>query len=476
MNITFSFDIEKKWIFIIQWLLILIIGCEILIGITFTASESDFLQLLKWETLAIWVWTFFSCNFLGLSYYHPYRMFLIAFFIFLLGRVFLDVLRVMDFASDIFFIEGLNFGISTQFMMLSLINLFMLFLHFGIIGGSMIKEGEQVLQHWKHDPVLERVGFFLFWAFLLPAIIYWYQFISFVFEYGYRGLNSESVIISSNIFIRLSDDMLMCGYFLLLSSKTTIKKLRWPTLIYIFILLATLLTGRRIFFFTQLLTIIAYYGWRNKISKKCFFAIAIGMVILAVIVGIYRSITDFSAVNKYNFFSNFIADQGISVHSVGLTVDYINQGDLSYDIRYLVQPLENIIGTVHSGYHADQLVSHNFFLADRLSSLFDQELFISGGGLGSSIVAEFYVVAGIWGVILGGFGFGFALIMISRVLFRFNIGMVILLITLPMLLFTPRAHPLLPLVELVKPLLIISFCLIFYYVVRANSRLSLQSS
>lgn len=474
MNIIFSFDTKKKWIFIIQWLLIIVVGCEVLWYFVTNAYSVFFLQLLKWETIVVWGWIFFSCNLLGISYYHPYRIFLIAFFVFILGRVLLDVFGVINFASDIFFVQGFNFSFSTQCMMLILVLLFMLFLHLGVIGADIIKEDSKLLERWCYSPDMERVGLFLFWAFLLPAVIYWYQFICFVLEHGYRSLNSGSVIISSNIIIKLSDDLLMCGYFLLLASKTKIRKLRWPTLIYILILLATLLTGRRIFFFTQLLTIITYYGLRNKITKKWVFMIAVGMMVLAVIVGIYRSITDLNGIHEYNFITNFFADQGISIHSIGLVIDYINCGDLSYDIRYLIQPIENIIGIADSGYHANQIVSHNFFLADRLSFLFDQELFVQGGGLGSSIIAEFYVTAGIFGVILGAFCFGLMLIMIPRLLFYSNAGVVILLIMLPMLLFTPRAYPLLPVVELIKPLLLIVISFIGFYIVRKNSHLSTQ--
>jgi len=401
---------------------------------------------------------------LELKFYHPYRMLLCAFFVFLLGRIFIDILGYGDFAKNFLFYEGRVIGRYLQFRTLICLMLFLCLMHLGVILALKKNSGIKLIS-WTHNLNMERFGKFLFWSFLIPSIYYYYIFISFTLENGYANKLYGDDVIDANILIKLSDDILKIGYLLLLASKPSIKSLKYPTILYLVIMFSTLLTGNRVYFFTTVLMIMTYFGYRNMLSKKVTLIIGSTLLVLAVLVGVYRTFNDFSFVGNYeydNFFVSFFRDQGISIHTVSLTIDMIDQGILTYDFRYLYMPLLGLL------YQSD-VVLERFYLADSEAFLYDSSYYSLGGGFGSSIVSEFYAYCGIIGVIFGSLICGFLLIKSVNLLFRNNWSVYGMLLMLPMLYYTPRSYPLIPIITSIKPLILTIFLFIlfdFFYIKR----------
>jgi oligosaccharide repeat unit polymerase len=155
---------------------------------------------------------------------------------------------------------------------------------------------------------------------------------------------------------------------------------------------------------------------------------------------------------------DFFATQGISVHAIGLTIDYNNKELISKDIRYFFEPVNNIFVQFGNafGVQTRRSIQDDFFLGDRISYIYEVNMLSRGGGLGSSLIAEFYIVGGVFGVVIGGFLYGLIIMLLVNKWFKSNLGVLLLLFVLPMLYFTPRAHPLQPFTEAVKPCILIA--------------------
>jgi oligosaccharide repeat unit polymerase len=460
MNFLFFTKNKLLNVIIIHWAIIIFSVGILVLGFSFDIIHKPYLEFLKWQVILVFLWAYFSFGYIGMPFYHPYRMFLIAFFSFLLGRIFLDILGFIQFEEDVFFQVGLRFSLNTQFLILCFLMLFLLFFHLSAL--ILYKDVNKVVTlNWTYNERFYRIGLILFWVWLAPAIFYWYQYVSYVLVHGYRNLTADDKIITPNFIIKLADDFFTIGYFFLLASKPNIKKLRWPTVIYILVMLCTLLTGRRIFFFTQMLMIVTYFGFRDKLSKKVIVILGVFMMMLAVIVGIFRSLSEFSfskSVNYNNIMIDFFATQGISVHAIGLTIDYNNKELISKDIRYFFEPVNNIFVQFGNafGVQTRRSIQDDFFLGDRISYIYEVNMLSRGGGLGSSLIAEFYIVGGVFGVVIGGFLYGLIIMLLVNKWFKSNLGVLLLLFVLPMLYFTPRAHPLQPFTEAVKPCILIA--------------------
>ena len=127
---------------------------------------------------------------------------------------------------------------------------------------------------------------------------------------------------------------------------------------------------------------------------------------------------------------------------------------MNYSFRYFVEPLYG-----KNGYQPQNKGDDYFLLADRMSYYFTGN-FENGGGLGSSIVAEFYAVGGIFGVMVLSFLFGFSLFWLMS---KINNPMrfLLLFLLLPGIYYTPRGHPLASLI-FAEQQIVLLLCFLFF--------------
>jgi hypothetical protein len=432
---------------------------ESLFGITYGL----FLEVAKWILLILFFWTAITARLTDFEWTHPYFIFLIAFFTFLLGRIFLDVIGIIDFG--VWETHG-NKSFSPYFQLSTIkqLTFALLFMHFGALFGKEYGRHYPISQ-WEEDPWLQRLGLLTFWVFLIPALLYWKEILVFVLENGYRGLViHKGNLVTGNLLFRLSEDFYKAGFLLFLAGKPSVKKLWLPTLIYILVLISTLITGRRVYMFTQVLMLVAYFGFRGLVSKKIMIAIASILVVLAVAVGYYRSLTNFelAEVKYYEAGAEFLSSQGVSAYTVGLTVQYIEDGSIRHDLRYLYYPFTSYLSTLfHSLIGSESIkanIDKNYKLADRISYRFlGAKSFSEGNGTGSSFVAEFYALAGSFGVIIMSFVIMALYIGLIERWKVSPIGMYLILCGLPFFFYANRADFIVLWTDLIKPVVLLIF-------------------
>lgn len=417
---------------------------------------SPSVAFLKVFVLIVFIWNVFSYVVCANKSFDLYLVFLVVFFVFLLGRVFLDILGQNNFAQTIWFTDYV-FNIDTQFKILQLLIVSLLFMQFAALLVLLLYYKREELpkeSSWKYKRIIKKIGLYLFYFALIPYIISIFQQIIFVLNYGYVNLFSSSTLIVNNPLLQLSDDILKFGIYLFLACYPTKKEIKVPLIIYFILLGITLFIGRRGVVFTEILCLIVYFSFRKDINLKFKTLIFSGITIitLSLLVGLYRSDSRFNIMdyNIVHMLNNFTFEQGGSSNVIGYTI--VHEKEIEKDFGYLVDPIlyplkssfiANLFG-VKPAIRGQSIavIRDRHSLSHTLSYTVNPKLYLDGNGLGTSFIAEFYIVGGISGVAVMSFAYIFLLL---SFVFKYKytiVGMVLLFYILPNVLFAPRAHPL----------------------------------
>ena len=408
-------------------------------------------DFLKINTIIVYSWCVFSFMYCGEKIFHPYILFLVAFFVFILGRIFLDILGLSDFAQTIWFTVHV-FSENIQKEILETITLSLVCLHCGALFALGILSNKDVnYSTWHNKELIKKIGFFLFFISVIPYFLNVLVQVLYVFKHGYVSLYSAKELIVQNPILRIFDDFYKIGFFLYLATLPSKKEIRIPVIIYCTILGLTLLIGRRGTVFTEILTIIAYFGLRDEIKFKRFAFIVLSLIPLALVVQIIRSSGDLNTfdANPKEVLENFIFEQGGSSKILGYTFEF--EKELDGGLKYLFDPV--VVGLKNGTFgrmllkpvpvgQSLEVINSRYSLAHMISYKANPDIYLSGNGLGTSFVAEFYIAGRYWGVALLSFimFFGFVYF-IGR--YKYSVvGIFLLLYIMPNIFFMPRAHPL----------------------------------
>jgi len=432
-----------------------IILAQYFINLTFAQNMSD--QVLISIMLLVFVWIYFSAGYIGLAVYHPYRFFLLVFFLYNIGGFVYSLFNRVDFFEYPF---GTNTsGIYTQFVhseTLFSIIIFMLFIHFGVLLSLQYSRRPSLnITSWEdsgtNTNLTSIIGLFIFYISLLPAYYYFFSVIKEAFLLGgyqnYAFTETEGTT-KLPFFIRISDDLFKFGFWLYLSTIPKKSKLILPTILFFLpFFLMSFFTGSRVHAIVQGVTLVTYFAIVKYVNVKNMMAFMLIFILFATFIGVLRGTQDYDLVSAktivddkgINPFEDFFLAQGVSAHTICLTIVLVETHKIDYSLKFLIEPLYN-----KPGYQQNKKADDYFLLSDRISYYFTGN-FENGGGLGSSIVAEFYAVGGIFGVMFFSFCFGFLLLWL---LFKINnpLGFLFFLLLLPGIYYTPRGYALTPLI------------------------------
>ena len=339
------------------------------------------------------------------------------------------------------------------FNYLSIILFFYLFIHLGALFYISTLKAESYRDYeWKYDAQMELYGKILFYAFLLPSLYYYYHTLGQIFlAGGYMNAFGLEGSRNMNIIIRISDDIMKLGSLMLLASKAKKSKIIVPVVVYLLInFCISVISGSRVYFISQALFILVYFSMRVKIRPVIILLCVSFFVVFSIFVRDLRSSSDYTVNSNVSemfsfdeFVDSFVYPQGGSMHIVGLTVSLLEENKLNYSMRFFLDPLMG-----KRGYEINKRTDEYYNLADRLSAIMIPKYFIAGGGLGSSIIAEFYIYGGFITLITFSFLYGFLIFLLDDYKYKTNRMLTIYLFLLPGLFYVGRAHPWYPLQNL----------------------------
>ncbi len=430
--------------------------------------------------LVVFGWIYFSAGTLGISFAHPYRMFLIVFFLYTLSGF-----AYCIFSGESFFDYPFGRspgGIWSTFVQnetLFAILFFMLGLHWALMYYTYRHDNNQITQTnllTNIEPSTtamynRKIGLLLFFIFLLPTYYYYYVIIkeavamggymNYAFSVGDR-VGTENM----NILIRVSDDIFQFGFFLFLSSLPPKKKVYIPMILYFipFLLLSTF-TGSRVHVISQGMTLLIYYAMAYRVQTKKIILVLGAFFLLAMGIGILRSVENYNVQqaisnteeSENNVLQKFVLQQAMSAQTITMTINLHEEQNLDYSPRFLLEPL-----ITTGGYKQEKSPDEYYTLADRIAYYYNKS-FSLGGGLGSSVVAELYALGGMFAVMIGSVLFGLCVLYLSSQSVENPMRFCVSLLFLPGLLYTPRAYILAPITYAMTPLMLL---LVYYVFIR----------
>lgn len=396
----------------------------------------------------------------------PFLAFVGTYNILLLGRVYVSFFA--HYSDILYYLEAKNFY--NLFMALQVVTMALLCIYLGyrLFGPFFAKREKKIREkNWaavSQDPLLPIIRQISTVILLISSVASFYtlmQSILNVLRSGYLGSFTQVSEASIPSVVSRLSMFFVPSFAVFLATMPHRRQLYLPMTVYGVYLLATLFTGRRNTFVCEAITILIYFVLRDSLNKKekrifkkrtvvggGLFAV-VAMYLLQLMAEIraygqlsYRSFADTVV--------NFLYSQGASFRVVIQTVNSWDLFNHAMTWKYLFYPFElfvhnNIITKSLFGLSpiievqttAFVVSTHNY--AHALTYMVDPSRYLSGGGFGTSFVAEAYIAFGFVGVVLVGIGVGFILRFFSSMLTRSWVVIACCLIAIRDFVYIPRS-------------------------------------
>ena len=440
-------------------------GILLLITLATGTNLIYMLALMVWTNMMIYAYK-------DLEHRSMLFAFGIAFFVFLMGR---------DFLQQVFKYKVEKFPIDVQSHAYVSILLALLSIWFGYYLFSKSRKyksniTDYVYKHkyLKYIQKISLVTFCISWVFALASKIIVARFIAAnsYFEYytdfsGYLHSNMILYIISKiELFMPVALSIFM-------ATLPTKKQFRLTLFLYLIYILASLGTGQRSTFMLGLLWIFIYVVFRSGINKeerwfnKKFLILGLLFVpVLAMfgsIYSIWREGGDIQNINYINSLFDFFYDQGVTINAIKNAYIY---ADLIPEDFYTLEFLKSgllarIFGiTVYHGNTVEHALYGGSF-THALGYTVLGDMYLAGRGTGTSYIAELFFDFGYFGIVLGSLLYSFIILNITRIGKKNPFLLSICFLMVTQLLWAPRGSFSGMITVLFYPTTIIIYILIF---------------
>lgn len=387
-----------------SWIIIVIIVNALLISLTVISIENLLLNLI----LIIWANMMIYCL-ANISERGQIMVFLIAFFMFLIGRQFLEAYGLHTIESEfsdeiIFFAEKLILISLASFSFFTVIfNKLKLKLTAGTSSRKYRKENLDYNCHYYQTiRKYSKIGFYLTYAFGLYTI---FQVVLFVIKNGYLMFYSSYVNHTPYVIEKLGE-LSVLFFWIYLATLPEKKKIIFPLFLFLLRSILTLGTGQRFEFVSTILTLVVYIAMRNKtnrgkepwISRKTIIVAVIVAPILMFAMSYYNYIRlgkDFNFEHILDVFTDLFYRQGVTINVIKRYKLY--ESSFPTNKIYMLSKTNNIIRNGPIGFllgletfsgNTAEYATKGSSLAHTLSYIVLKARYINGEGLGSSYIAE----------------------------------------------------------------------------------------
>lgn len=279
-----------------------------------------------------------------------------------------------------------------------------------------------------------------------------------VLQGGYLASFTQTMEIPSAV-SRLST-LFVPSFVIFLGTLPSWRQMRWPLVVYAVYMGASLFTGRRNMLVTEALMLLFYFFFRDVLRprerRRLNWKWAIPVLVTGVF-GAYMLQQMAYARNGYvnwgrslgSVLMSFLDSQGASFRVVVQTVNHqsmIPPADAIWFLLYpfelffhnnaVIQALFGLMPIVEVQTPGFAQETHNY--AHWLTYAVDPQRYVSGGGFGTSFVAESYAAGGVLSVILVAAVLGMVFRWLPSLLTRNWVGIAAGLFVFRLLIYTPR--------------------------------------
>ncbi len=269
-------------------------------------------------------------------------------------------------------------------------------------------------------PIIRQVSVFLLAVSSLAFFFVLANTILNVAKYGYLGSFTQEAEKNVPTAISRLSMFFAPSFAIFLATLPNRRQMKFPMAIYAVYMFASLFTGRRNTFVCEVLMLVIYFVMRDSLlpkekrffqKKKVLWSIA-GLLLMMFALQRIAQVRAGTLTQEDGFFSsltNFVYSQGATFRVVIQTVNCWDRFDHRQTYLYLYFPFEqfvhnNVLLRTIFGYTPllniqnmqTALTTHNF--AHVITYMVAPDRYLSGGGFGTSFVAEAYVAYGMAGV------------------------------------------------------------------------------
>jgi len=393
------------------------------------------------------------------KYWHPIFIFLGTLTLFQGGLI---IFGDYDDYSYVW-LMGANFSLTETAIRLTFL-LISLSYWFTLIGGYFGKKSIVKDKNFSiySNHFLNRIKFFFLIIYFLTLPFYVYKqlnYFSFFLKYGYIAFYQTSDYLEQVGYIPRAISFItplafLC-FFLLERKKKNILFISLP---FFIITLSLLFSGFRGSFFTFWLTFLLFYKqkFNNHISYKSLFVLISIISIFGLMISLFR---EGIQINLIDIFNNnpiflFFKQQGVSYYVTAMAIEFRHEFAPRIFHYLVIEPFLAIFtklgGTPGNSFATDLMIKINY------------DGFLHGYGVGSTYLAEAYLLGGIPFACFFSFVLGF---LISRLFSYFEyttiFNKLIIFTFMQYIAFLPRDLLFMPLAQTVK----VAFYLPFLYVI-----------
>lgn len=251
-----------------------------------------------------------------------------------------------------------------------------------------------------NDFILERVSFFI-WALSSPFVFvhYIWHFLTFSTNYVLSYSSEAKEILSIVPYAWVFTNLFWIGFYLWFASVPQERSFNKCVLVYILISFISSLYGGRIIFIIPLCFVFWYrsLAYGREISKASMYLVVVLAFLFIFLMEVIRADQVLSYDYLIDFFIRSISKAQYSLSLYVNYIDVVNQNGGNFWVAPLLFPLSYLI---HGGSIVGQAPSSALLRGDLnhvMSSTLNYEAYISGAGLGSTLVSESFEY-GIYGI------------------------------------------------------------------------------
>lgn len=395
----------------------------------------------------------------------PLLIFTLSFDLLLLGRVYIVFFSRYD--QVLYNLEADNFRNLYQALLIVTMALLFVYAAYKLSAPLFFRREKAIrdrspisLHSGPLVPIIRQISVLVLFFSSIAFFYVLFQTVLYVFQHGYLASyvkqaeqNVPSVISRMSMFF-------VPSFAVFLATLPNRKQMRFPMVLYGIYMLISLFTGRRNTFVCEALMLIIYFVLRDSLlpkeqrvltRKKVVWAVVLAVVLMYVLEMIAELRAGYSVRHKNVFSSlvNFIYSQGASFRVVIQTVNCWDRFDHSTGYQFLFYPFEKYAHNntlLHSIFGFTPIVeaqnmnfvstTHNF--AHVITYMVDPTRYLTGGGFGTSYVAEAYVAYGMAGVAVMSAVVGVVFRFFSSMLTRSWVVLALCLLAVKDFVYIPR--------------------------------------
>lgn len=342
------------------------------------------IDIIQYELLVFYLYVLIYA-YKKMGAFSLYSLFLYTMFIFIYGRIFLDILGLFDWYWANKWMD-FYFPLSTQYEILNLLLISLLFVHLGFLIGK----GEKIItkNHIAHNEKLEKISLFFFYCSIPGTFAKYLIELKTILSYGYLAVFDGTLSnISYPIWTAGSGTLLISSYATFLASRPSKRKFWIITTVFFFLCAFNMMKGSRSKLFVPLMFLLWYYY--EFYAKKHIAFYKLLLVGICCIVGSQLMLMSRDIglqVEMSTMWSLFFIQQGVSLLVLGYMV-YFKHTFINHGLPYIFAPLL----FWETGYgQTSETINLTHRLAYKLTYFISPEAYVAGEGLGSSFLGEFY--------------------------------------------------------------------------------------